>query len=128
MEYQGTFSSFSVDNVEAAKKFYGETLGIPTSDEMMGLKLELGGGGKVHIYQKDDHQPAGFTVLNFVVENIDAAIDSLKNAGITMEHYDNMPAPQDEKGILRGLAVDMGPDIAWFKDPAGNIIAVLQEV
>lgn len=128
MEYQGTFSSFSVDDVERAKKFYGETLGIPTSDEMMGLKLELGGGGRVHVYQKDNHQPASFTVLNFVVENIDAAIESLTSAGITMERYDDMPASQDEKGVLRGLGANMGPDIAWFKDPAGNIIAVLQEV
>lgn len=128
MEYQGTFSSFSVDNVEAAKKFYSETLGIPTSDEMMGLRLELGGGGRVHVYQKDDHQPASFTVLNFVVADINAAIDSLTSLGVTMERYDNLPAPQDEKGVLRGLSANMGPDIAWFKDPAGNILAVLQEV
>lgn len=128
MNYLSTFSSFSVDNIETAKKFYSETLGIRTSDEMMGLKLELDGGGRVHVYQKDDHQPAVFTVLNFVVESIDATIDELVAGGVTMEHYDNMPAPQDEKGVLRGLAADMGPDIGWFKDPAGNIIAVLQEV
>lgn len=128
MEYKGTFSSFSVDNMEAAKKFYGETLGIATSDEMMGLKLELGNGARVHVYQRDDHQPAVFTVLNFVVDDIDSAIDSLTSMGITMERYDNMPSPQDEKGVLRGLSVNMGPDIAWFKDPAGNIISVLQEV
>lgn len=128
MEYKGTFSSFSVDNIELAKKFYSETLGILTSDEMMGLRLELGGGGRVHVYQKDDHQPAAFTVLNFVVDDIDVAITSLTSMGVAMEHYDNMPAPQDEKGVLRGLSANMGPDIAWFKDPAGNIIAVLQEV
>lgn len=128
MNYTSTFSSFSVSDVEAAKKFYSEVLGLDTTDEMTGLRLTLEGGGRVHIYQKDDHQPASFTVLNFVVSDIDTAIDSLVAGGVTMEQYDNLPAPQDGKGVLRGLAANMGPDIAWFKDPAGNIISVLQEV
>jgi predicted enzyme related to lactoylglutathione lyase len=127
MNYVSTFSSFSVNDIEEAKKFYGETLGIAVSDDQMGLRLNLADGGRVHVYQKDDHQPAIFTVLNFVVENIDATIEQLTNKGITMERYDNMPVPQDEKGVLRGLAVGMGPDIAWCKDPGGNILAVLQE-
>lgn len=127
MEYVSTFSSFSVHDIGEAKKFYGQTLGINISDEEMGLRLNLAEGGRVHIYQKDDHQSASFTVLNFVVENIDAQIDELAIKGVVMERYDNMPAPQDEKGVLRGLAANMGPDIAWFKDPSGNIISVLQE-
>jgi catechol 2,3-dioxygenase-like lactoylglutathione lyase family enzyme len=128
MEYVSTFSSFSVDDIEAAKRFYSEVLGLETSDEMMGLRLTLHDDGRVHVYLKDDHQPAVFTVLNFVVGDIDAAIDSLTAKGIVMERYDSLPAEQDEKGVLRGLGANMGPDIAWFKDPAGNILSVLQEV
>ena len=83
---------------------------------------------KVFIYEKPDHVPATFTVLNFVVADIDAAVDQLSGKGITFEHYDlGNGAVQDEKGILRGLAASMGPDIAWFKDPAGNILSILQD-
>jgi predicted enzyme related to lactoylglutathione lyase len=128
MDYVSTFSSFSIDDEEAAKRFYGEMLGLDVSDDMMGLGLTLEGGGRVFMYQKDDHEPASFTVLNFVVNDIDGAIDSLAAKGVVMERYDSLPAVQDEKGVLRGLEANMGPDIAWFKDPAGNILAVLQEV
>jgi hypothetical protein len=93
----------------------------------MGLQLKLPNGGALFIYPKTDHQPATFTVLNFVVENIDDAVNDLVRLGVRFERYDNLPAPQDEKGIARGLSAHQGPDIAWFKDPSGNILSVLQD-
>jgi catechol 2,3-dioxygenase-like lactoylglutathione lyase family enzyme len=124
---QAAFSGLSVDDQAKAKDFYTKTLGLELSDESMGLNFKLPGGGGLFIYPKDDHQPATFTVLNFVVDDIDAAVDKLTAGGVKFEHYDNMPAPQDDKEILRGLAASQGPDIAWFKDPAGNILSVLQD-
>jgi hypothetical protein len=100
---------------------------LELSDETMGLNFKLPGGGGLFVYEKPDHQPAAYTCLNFVVENIDEAVDRLVAAGVKFERYDNMPAQQDEKGIARGLAAKQGPDIAWFKDPAGNILSVLQD-
>lgn len=123
-----TFSGFSVDDIEKAKKFYLETLGLELNNQDMGLDLSLPGGGRVFVYEKEDHAPATFTVLNFVVEDIDASLEELKNKSVVFEKYDlGNGAEQDEKGILRGLAANMGPDIAWFKDPAGNVLAILQE-
>lgn len=122
-----SFSGFSVDNLVKAKQFYTEVLGLTLGDETMGLQFELPGGGTVFAYQKDNHQPATFTILNFVVADIDQAVDELTNQGVTFERYPDLPAPQDNKGVLRGLAANQGPDIAWFKDPAGNILAVLQD-
>jgi len=120
-----TFSSFSGPDLSALQKFYGETLGLSVEmDPGMGLHLHLPGSNEVFIYEKQDHQAAAFTVLNFVVDDIDAAVDALVTSGITFARYDGMQ--QDEKGIARGIASDMGPDIAWFTDPAGNILAVLQ--
>jgi catechol 2,3-dioxygenase-like lactoylglutathione lyase family enzyme len=121
------FSGLSVDDIAKAKQFYTATLGLTVADETMGLQLELPGSGQLFIYPKEDHQPATYTVLNFVVENIDEAVDALTGLGVAFERYDNMPAAQDDKGILRGLDAKQGPDIAWFKDPAGNILAVLQD-
>jgi catechol 2,3-dioxygenase-like lactoylglutathione lyase family enzyme len=121
------FSGFSVNDLAKAKDFYGQTLGLDVKRDDMGLTLNISGGNHVFVYQKDDHRPADFTILNFPVENIDQAIDELTGKGVKFERYDNMPAPQDEKGVLRGLAADMGPDIAWFKDPAGNVLSILQE-
>lgn len=122
-----TFSGFSVDSIEKAKEFYVHTLELTLIDDSMGLQLELPGGGKLFIYEKPGHTPATFTVLNFVVASIDEAVDHLSNDhGIEFERYQDMPAPQDEKGILRGKTVNQGPNIAWFKDPAGNILAVLE--
>ena len=115
------FSGFSSNEIEASKQFYGETLGLDVTDEMGGLGLHLAGGGEVFIYPKDNHEPATFTVLNFPVDDIEAAVDRLVEAGVTFEQYDGFD--QDEKGIARG---DEGPAIAWFKDPAGNILSVLQ--
>jgi len=123
---KAAFSGFSVDDLAKAKEFYTEALGLKLADEEMGLNFQLPGGGGVFIYPKEDHQPATFTILNFVVDNIDEAVDELVGRGVTFEHYDNMPVAPDEKGILRGLAASQGPDIAWFKDPAGNILSVLQ--
>jgi catechol 2,3-dioxygenase-like lactoylglutathione lyase family enzyme len=121
---KAAFSGFSVDDLAKGKKFYTETLGLKVDDEGNGLRLHLPGGGTVFVYPKDDHQPATFTILNFEVENIDGAVDELKNRGVSFDRYEG--APQDEKGILRGRSQHTGPDIAWFKDPAGNIVSVLQ--
>jgi catechol 2,3-dioxygenase-like lactoylglutathione lyase family enzyme len=121
------FAGISVDDLSKAKEFYTKTLGLKLSDDKMGLQLELPGGGGLFVYDKQDHQPATYTALNFVVSDIDTAVDALTEAGVKFEHYDNMPLKQDDKGIARGLAAGQGPDIAWFKDPAGNILAVLQD-
>jgi catechol 2,3-dioxygenase-like lactoylglutathione lyase family enzyme len=115
------FSGFSVDDLDRAKQFYGETLGLSISENPAGLELQLGGGGRVFVYPKPNHEPATFTILNFAVPNIDQAVDELAAAGVTFERYDGME--QDDKGISRGG----GPNIAWFKDPAGNILSVLEE-
>ncbi len=120
------FSGFSVDNLEKARKFYGETLGIEIEKDEMGLQLNLKGAGKIFVYEKENHIPATFTILNFVVSDINKAVEELLKKGITFEHYTGDMAT-DEKGILRGIAANMGPDIAWFRDPAGNFLSVLQE-
>jgi len=115
------FSGFAVGDLEAAKKFYGETLGLRTSEQYGLLTLHLAGDRDTLVYPKPDHVPASYTILNFQVDDIDAAVDELVRRGISLEKYDGMG--QDEKGINRAG----GPYIAWFKDPAGNILAVLQE-
>ena len=121
---KAAFSGFSVDDLAKAKEFYTETLGLKLVDEGMGLRLHLPGGGTVFAYPKDDHRPATFTILNFVVDNIDEAVDQLSNRGVQFEHYED-GLKTDEKGIARGKEQNKGPDIAWFKDPAGNILSVL---
>jgi catechol 2,3-dioxygenase-like lactoylglutathione lyase family enzyme len=118
------FSGISVDSLDKAKKFYSETLGLKLDNEEMGLQFNLPSGGKLFIYPKDNHKPATFTVLNFVVEDIDDAVDALKKHGVEFEMYEGFH--QDEKGIARGKSANQGPDIAWFKDPAGNILSVLE--
>jgi predicted enzyme related to lactoylglutathione lyase len=115
------FSGFAVDDIEAAKKFYGETLGLKTSEQYGLLTLHLAGGRDTLVYPKPDHTPATYTILNFAVDDIDAVVDELVSRGVQLERYDGIG--QDEKGINRAG----GPFIAWFKDPAGNILAVLQE-
>ncbi len=120
------FSGFSVDDIDAAKKFYGETLGLPVEEQGgMGLELTLGSGAKVFVYPKPNHQPATFTILNFPVEDVDAAVDELASKGMQFERYDEGMMKTDEKGIARPESPDQGPTIAWFKDPAGNILSVL---
>ena len=116
------FPGFSVDDLAAATKFYGEMLGLEVQDTGMGLDVNIG-STHIFVYSKDDHVPATFTVFNFEVADIDGAVDELVAAGVTIERYEG--AYQDEKGIARGKAADQGPDIAWFKDPAGNILSVL---
>lgn len=122
---KAAFSGFSVDDLQKAKEFYTKVLGLELISEDMGLTFVLPGGGHHFVYTKPDHKPANYTVLNFAVDDIDAAVDELTKRGVGFEHYDNMPMEQDDKGIARGLAANMGPDIAWFKDPAGNVLAVL---
>ncbi|MDF2734103.1 MAG: hypothetical protein K0S97_726 [Chloroflexota bacterium] len=118
------FSGFAVKDLAAAKSFYGDTLGLDARDGPMGmLELHLGSGAVVLVYPKEDHQPANYTILNLPVKDVDAAVDQLTAAGVRMEHYGS-DFGQDEKGIARG---NDGPTIAWFKDPSGNIIAVLDE-
>jgi catechol 2,3-dioxygenase-like lactoylglutathione lyase family enzyme len=121
------FSSYSVNDQAAAKEFYASKLGLDVQEDAVGLNLNLPDGGSVFIYQKENHVPAEFTVLNLVVQSIDAAIDECVSNGLIFERYTDLPAPQDEKGVLRGLAAKMGPDIAWFKDPAGNVVSLIQE-
>ena len=116
------FSGFSADDIPAAKRFYGETLGLEVSEEYGMLTLHLGGGGNVLIYPKDDHVPATFTVLNFPVADVEDAVDRLTEAGVPFEQYGG-ELQTDEKGIFRGG----GPTIAWFTDPAGNILSVLEQ-
>ena len=117
------FSGFSVNDLEAARRFYEDSLGLRTSDLAMDglLRLELGGGGYVLVYAKIDHTPATFTVLNFPVPDVEKAVDDLSARGVRFEHYENPPT--DEKGIMRAG----GPLIAWFTDPAGNVFSVLQQ-
>ena len=113
---------FSVDDIPRAKQFYGETLGLNVSEENDMLMLELAGGGKVLVYPKENHAPASFTILNFPVADVEATVDRLTAAGVKFEHYEG-DLQTDEKGIMRG----QGPDIAWFTDPAGNILSVLDQ-
>jgi predicted enzyme related to lactoylglutathione lyase len=115
------FSGFSVDDIPAAKAFYGETLGIKVSEEHGLLTLHIAGDRDVLVYPKPDHTPATFTILNFPVADIDQAVDQLTARGVRFERYDKIKT--DEKGIHRGD----GPPIAWFTDPAGNVLSVLQE-
>jgi catechol 2,3-dioxygenase-like lactoylglutathione lyase family enzyme len=122
------FSGFSVNDIPAAKAFYGETLGLDVSDGPMGnLDLALPSGGHVFIYPKPDHEPATFTILNLVVGDIDVAVDELNAKGVETNIYDDPNLPTDAKGILRGRAANRGPDIAWFRDPSGNVVSVLQD-
>jgi len=115
------FSGFSVNDLAAAKQFYGTTLGVPLEEIPAGVSLKIGNG--ILMYPKSDHVPATYTMLNFPVDDIDKAVDELTGKGIKFEHYAGIT---DHKGVARGLAHDRGPDIAWFKDPAGNILSVLQ--
>src|SRR5271156_258800 len=118
------FSSFSVDNLQKAKKFYSSVLGVKVTNGSEGLQLHIV-GGKVFLYPKPNHTPASYTVLNFMVDDIDKAVDKLSKAGVKFEHYKGMKT--DKKGIVRGASVNRGPNIAWFKDPAGNILSVIED-
>ena len=115
------FSGFSTDDIATARAFYAGTLGLEVTEENGMLTLQLTGGGRVLIYPKDAHEPASYTVLNFPVDDIDAAVDELTAKGIAFEVYEG--SPQDARGIVR----EYGPPIAWFKDPAGNVLSVIQQ-
>jgi len=119
-EQTQAFSGFSVDDVAAARRFYGETLGMRVTEEHGMLTLHLGGTVPVLVYPKgDQHEPASFTVLNFPVDDVDAAVEALAARGVAFERYPQFA--QDDNGVMRGN----GPTIAWFKDPAGNVLSVL---
>jgi catechol 2,3-dioxygenase-like lactoylglutathione lyase family enzyme len=120
-EHSKAFSGFAVDDVQRARRFYGETLGLKTSEADGLLTLHLAGNRDTLVYSKPDHTPATYTILNFPVDDIDVAVDELTARGVRFEQYEGFQ--QDEKGIARGE----GPAIAWFKDPAGNILSVLEE-
>jgi catechol 2,3-dioxygenase-like lactoylglutathione lyase family enzyme len=114
------FSGIAVDDLDAAKRFYEDVLGLQTSEEHGLMTLHLAGDRPTLVYPKPDHEPATYTVLNFPVEDVDAAVDALTERGVAFELYEG--APQDERGVMRGN----GPAIAWFRDPAGNILSVIE--
>ncbi len=123
LKFNKSFSSFSSNDISKAKEFYGHKLGIDVSDGMEGiLKLNIGGSETI-IYPKPNHEPATFTVMNFPIKNIDEAVDELTSRGVKFEVYNDSDIKTDAKGIFR----DGGPNIAWFKDPAGNILSVIEE-
>ena len=123
MDFKNTkaFSSFSVKDLDEAKRFYGQTLGLEVSESDEGLILQTKGGIDVFIYPKPDHTPATFTVLNFVVDNVDRAVDELTKMGIRFQIYDKGELKTDDRGVFQGK-----PKIAWFKDPAGNFLSILE--
>jgi catechol 2,3-dioxygenase-like lactoylglutathione lyase family enzyme len=116
------FSGFSVDDIEKARAFYGDTLGLKVSEDNGLLTIHLAGATPVLVYPKDNHAPATFTILNFPVEDIQSAVDELASRGVVFERYEGTPLQADDKGIFRGG----GPLIAWFTDPAGNILSVIE--
>jgi catechol 2,3-dioxygenase-like lactoylglutathione lyase family enzyme len=117
------FSGFAVDDLQRAKEFYGTTLGLEVTEVNDLLELRLAGGAKVLVYPKPNHVPATFTILNFPVGNVEEAVDQLAKRGVRFETYDEGDLKTDDRGIFRGE----GPMIAWFKDPAGNVLSVLEE-
>jgi catechol 2,3-dioxygenase-like lactoylglutathione lyase family enzyme len=118
------FSGFSVDDIPAAKQFYGETLGLNVSEENEILTLQIAGDRPTLIYPKEDHTPATFTILNFPVDDVESAVEQLSERGVEFERYPGTDLETDEKGIFRNPD---SPLIAWFKDPAGNVLSVIQE-
>lgn len=117
------FSSFSVDDLDKAREFYGETLGLRVSEQNGLLTLHIAGDRDTLVYPKPDHQPASFTILNFPVADIGRTVDELTARGVVFEHYPGAETETDERGIFRGG----GPLIAWFKDPAGNVLSVIEQ-
>lgn len=123
MDFKNTkaFSSFSVKDLDEAKRFYGQTLGLEVSESDEGLILQTKGGIDVFIYPKPDHTPATFTVLNFIVDDVDSAVNELTKMGINFQIYDKGELKTDDRGVFQGK-----PKIAWFKDPAGNFLSILE--
>jgi predicted enzyme related to lactoylglutathione lyase len=123
LEHSKAFSGIAVKDLEAARRFYGEVLGVPVEDGAMGmLVLRLGGDRPVLLYPKPDHVPATYTVLNFPVDDVEATVDGLTERGVAFEHYEGTPTQTDAKGVFRGG----GPLIAWFTDPSGNVLSVIE--
>ena len=124
VQIRDAFSGFSVDDVGAAREFYGSPLGLPVDDEpgAGGLRFTLPSGQTVFVYPKPDHTPATYTILNFPVDDIESAVDELTARGVAFEHYEGTPAETDAKGVFRGG----GPLIAWFTDPSGNVMSVIE--
>ncbi|GGI48622.1 catechol 2,3-dioxygenase-like lactoylglutathione lyase family enzyme [Agromyces flavus] len=122
------FPGFSVDDIAAAREFYGSKLGLAVADEAMGgLRLTLPSGQPVFVYPKPDHEPAGFTILNFVVADIEQAVDELNAAGVETKIYtEGWAYGTDERGIAHGSEENPGPNIAWFRDPSGNVLSVIE--
>lgn len=125
MKIIDAFSGFSVKSIAEEKKFYSEILGIECTDTMQGITLHIAGSHNVFVYEKPDHVPATYTVLNLVVDDIDQAVDELISRGVVFEKYDEGYLKTDSKGISRGDGVN-GPTMAWFKDPSGNFNSVLK--
>ena len=122
LENSKAFSGFAASDIGKVKEFYAKTLGLKVTEEHGLLTLRLAGGNNVLIYPKPDHAPANFTILNFPVDDVDLAVEELSKRGVRFEKYNGPEIKTDEKGIMRGN----GPTIAWFKDPAGNILSVLE--
>jgi catechol 2,3-dioxygenase-like lactoylglutathione lyase family enzyme len=118
------FSSFAVDDLKKARSFYGETLGMKAAEKPMGLELTTGEGFRIFVYEKKNHSPATFTILNFPVANVEQAVARLRSRGVRFEVFDEGEIKTDRNGIARGNG---GPTIAWFKDPAGNFLSVVEE-
>ncbi|MDF9798705.1 catechol 2,3-dioxygenase-like lactoylglutathione lyase family enzyme [Catalinimonas alkaloidigena] len=127
LKHSKAFSGFSVDDLAKAKAFYGEVLGLEVADNPMGiLEIHIAGSSNILVYPKPNHEPATFTILNFPVDDIDEAVDSLSAKGVSFEQYGG-EIKTDEKGVFRGAAQAKGPNIAWFRDPAGNILSLIEE-
>jgi catechol 2,3-dioxygenase-like lactoylglutathione lyase family enzyme len=122
-EHTKAFSTFSVDDIPRAKEFYGQTLGLRVTDQDGLLTLHVAGNRDIVVYPKADHTPASFTILNFPVDDVEATVDALTERGVVFERYEGSDNETDEKGIFRGG----GPLIAWFKDPAGNVLSVIED-
>ena len=125
LTYKNAFSGYSVHDIVKAREFYANKLGLSVEETPEGLSLHMHDGLAVFLYEKKDHVPATFTVLNFEVDDIEKTVDNLVTAGITFEKYEDFPFEQDAKGIAWGKKEGVGPNIAWFKDPSGNILSVI---
>ena len=123
--FTGAFSSFSIDDVAEAKEVYGTTLGLEVDETEEGLQLNIDDADPIFLYPKEDHEPATFTVLNFTVASIDEVVEQLKSRGVEFESYDG-EMKTDDNDIFRGGESGDGPNIAWFKDPAGNFLSVIE--
>ncbi len=127
MNIHGAFSGYSARDMSVMKPFYSEVLELNVEESMGGIHLSFASGQSVFIYPKEGHEPATYTVLNLVVDDINQNIDELMAKGVVFERYEGMPGEQDERGVLRGKDAGMGPNIAWFKDPSDNILALVEE-